>query len=57
MLGDSLFKANKGDLIVVPPKRIHSVKVSSLDDFKVISIQSPEYKGEDRVMIKQEGLK
>lgn len=50
-LGDSLFKANKGDLIVVPPKTIHSVKVSSLDDFEVISIQSPEYKGEDKIMV------
>lgn len=51
MLGDSLIKITKGDLIVIPPKTVHSVKVSSLDFLEVLSIQSPEFKGEDRVFI------
>ena len=51
MLGDSLLKVKKGDLIVVPPKTVHSVKVNSFEPFEVISIQAPEYKGEDRIEV------
>ena len=51
MLGDSLLKVKKGDLIVVPPKTVHSVKVNSFEPFEVISMQAPEYKGEDRIEV------
>jgi len=50
-VGDSVFKAKPGDLIVIPPKTVHSVKVHTLDSFEVISIQSPEFKGKDRIWV------
>ncbi len=50
-LGDSTLKVKPGDLIVIPPKTVHSVKVNSFEPFEVLSIQSPEFKGEDRIWV------
>ena len=51
-VSDSIYQVKKGDLIVVPKNTWHGVKVSSETPMKVISIQSPEFKGLDRVFKK-----
>ena len=48
-MGDSLFGIKKGDLIVIPKNVWHGVKTTSRKPIKVISIQSPEFKGVDRI--------
>jgi len=48
-VSDSIYKVKKGDLIVVPKNTWHGVNVSSKKPMKVISVQSPEFKGLDRV--------
>lgn len=54
LLGDSIYKIKKGDLIVVPKNTWHGVKVNSKKTMKVISIQSPEFIGNDRVFKEKE---
>ncbi|MFT5668746.1 MAG: mannose-6-phosphate isomerase-like protein (cupin superfamily), partial [Vicingaceae bacterium] len=53
-LGDSTLTIKAGDLIVIPPNTVHSIKVKTMEKFQVISIQSPEFKGKDRVWVKEE---
>tara|TARA_Y100000991_G_C21903038_1_gene318956 strand:- start:123 stop:521 length:399 start_codon:yes stop_codon:yes gene_type:complete len=48
-LGDSTYNVKKGDLITIPKNTWHGVKVNSKTPMKVISIQSPEFLGKDRV--------
>ena len=48
-VSDSTYEVKKGDLIVIPKDTWHGVTVSSKNPMKVISIQSPEFKGIDRV--------
>ena len=48
-LGDSTYKVNSGDLINIPKNTWHGVKVNSKNPMKVISVQSPEFKGIDRI--------
>lgn len=51
-LGDNTLKIKKGDWIFIPRKTNHSVIVTSETPMKVLSLQAPEFNGEDRVMIK-----
>jgi len=48
-LGDSIHQVKSGDLIVIPKNTWHGVKVNSTNPMKVISVQSPEFIGKDRV--------
>ena len=48
-LGDSIHKVKKGDVIVIPQDTWHGVIVNSKETMKVISVQSPQFLGEDRV--------
>ena len=48
-LADSLYNVKTGDLIIVPKNTWHGVMVESRNPMKVISIQSPEFFGKDRV--------
>ena len=48
-LGATTYHIEPGDLIVVPKNTWHGVEVTSDIPLKVISIQSPEFKGLDRV--------
>ena len=48
-LGDSTYKVKKGDVIVIPQDTWHGVIVNSKETMKVISVQSPQFLGEDRV--------
>jgi len=41
----------KGDLIIMPKGTVHAVEVTSRKPLKVLSIQAPEFKGDDRVFI------
>ncbi|WP_286234997.1 cupin domain-containing protein [Thalassotalea sediminis] len=43
-----------GDFIRILPGKVHSVNVTSLKPLKVLSIQTPEFHGKDRVFVTQE---
>lgn len=55
-LGNKTIHIREGDYINIPPKTVHSVIVTSMDWLEVISIQSPEFKGKDRVWVKEKDL-
>ena len=48
-LNDSIYKVAEGDWIVIPKNTWHGVIVNSKSTMKVISVQSPEYIGKDRI--------
>ena len=48
-INDSIYKVVAGDWIVIPKNTWHGVIVNSKSTIKVISVQSPEYFGKDRV--------
>ena len=51
-LNDTTFMVRKGDYLNIPKQSIHSVnKVYGRKPLKVLSIQSPEFKGKDRIFI------
>lgn len=51
-LGDNFIQIRSGDYIVIPAGTIHSVEeVLSETILKVLSIQTPEFDGTDRVFI------
>ena len=48
-INDSIYKVSAGDWIVIPKNTWHGVIVNSKSTMKVISVQSPEYFGKDRI--------
>lgn len=48
-VGDKTFTIKSGDHFVIPENTFHSLIVSSKKPIKVISVQNPEFTGEDRV--------
>ena len=48
-LGDSVYRVKKGDVIVIPQNTWHGVVVNSKETMKVISVQSPQFLGKDRI--------
>lgn len=48
-VGKETFLIKSGDFFVVPPNTFHTVKVTSTTPLKLISIQSPNFNGEDRI--------
>lgn len=48
-VGKKKYKISKGDFLVIPKNTFHEVKVTSKTPLKVISIQAPEFLGEDRI--------
>tara|TARA_B100000965_G_C19563572_1_gene745734 strand:- start:1009 stop:1407 length:399 start_codon:yes stop_codon:yes gene_type:complete len=48
-INDSVYKVAAGDLIIIPKNTWHGVIVNSKSTMKVISVQSPEYFGKDRI--------
>ncbi|MCB0761574.1 MAG: cupin domain-containing protein [Flavobacteriales bacterium] len=52
-VGDSTFTIHPGSFIFVPHETLHDVVVTSEAPLKVISIQSPEFKGKDRIFAGQ----
>lgn len=51
-LGDQMFLIKKGDYLNIPKGTQHSItQITSETPLKVLSIQSPLFKGEDRVFM------
>jgi quercetin dioxygenase-like cupin family protein len=50
-LGKETFKIKQGDFILIPENTVHSVIVTSTIPLKVLSIQTPEFDGSDRIWI------
>jgi len=48
-VADTSYQVKKGDLIIIPKDTWHGVDITSKKAMKVISIQSPEFKGIDRI--------
>lgn len=53
-LGGDYFDIKKGDHIVIPPNTAHAVVTTSAKPLKVLSAQSPEFLGQDRIFIEEE---
>jgi mannose-6-phosphate isomerase-like protein (cupin superfamily) len=51
VLGDRSFKVKKGDIIFIPKNTVHSLKVVSAIPMKVLSVQSPNFDGKDRIFV------
>ena len=51
-LGGNTSKIKKGDIIVIPQGSPHSVIATSKKPLKVLSVQSPNFDGSDRIWIK-----
>lgn len=54
MLGNKSIKIKEGSIIIIPEGVVHSVKTTSQIPLKVLSIQSPEFHGKDRIWINEE---
>jgi len=52
-LANKSFKIKKDDLIFIPKNTIHSVKTTSKQPLKVVSIQAPLFDGKDRISIEE----
>lgn len=50
-LGGSTFQIKKGDYLTIPKQTPHAVKVTSKRPLKVVSIQSPQFLGVDRIFL------
>ncbi|MGB0882245.1 MAG: cupin domain-containing protein [Vicingaceae bacterium] len=48
-IGKTSFEINSGDYFRIPENTFHSLKVNSKKPMKVLSIQSPEFLGKDRI--------
>lgn len=49
-LGSETHEIKAGDMIFIPVNTFHELKVSSPAPMKVISVQSPEFDGSDRIL-------
>lgn len=52
-LGGDYFDIKKGDHIIVPPNTAHAVITTSTKPLKVLSVQSPQFLGQDRIVIEE----
>jgi quercetin dioxygenase-like cupin family protein len=50
-LGGETLKIAKGDHIIIPPNTAHAVITTSKKPLKVLSVQSPQFLGKDRIFI------
>lgn len=48
-----MIKVKPGDYFNIPENTVHSLKVTSPVPMKVLSIQSPEFSGEDRIFVEE----
>ncbi|HRH39186.1 MAG TPA: cupin domain-containing protein, partial [Flavobacteriales bacterium] len=51
-LGDSTFTIAAGSTIAIPMGTVHAVTTTSNVPLRVISVQSPQFDGTDRVFVK-----
>ena len=52
-VGSEAYILKKGDYVFIPENTVHSLIVTSGKAMKVISIQSPEFLGKDRIFIEE----
>jgi len=52
-LAGKKIKIGKGDLVIIPRNTPHGVVVKGRKPMRVLSIQAPEFKGHDRVLVDQ----
>ena len=50
-LGGETFPIRKGDHIIIPPNTAHAVVTTGKNPLKVLSVQSPEFLGHDRIFV------
>jgi mannose-6-phosphate isomerase-like protein (cupin superfamily) len=53
-LGNIELPIQAGDWVVIPEGTPHRVKVTSKRPLKVLSIQSPQFDGTDRIILEKE---
>lgn len=53
-MGGEYFNIQQGDHIVVPPNTPHAVITTSGQPLQVLSVQSPQFEGKDRVWLEKE---
>ncbi len=53
-IGDTSYTVEPGDYLRIPAGKVHSFKTNSNNSVKVISIQTPEFKGKDRVWVEEQ---
>lgn len=54
-LDDEIFMIKKGDYVNIPKGTVHSVtQVLSEEPLKVLSIQSPQFDGKDRIFVEKQ---
>jgi mannose-6-phosphate isomerase-like protein (cupin superfamily) len=51
MIGDRPVHIKKGDVLFIPKGTTHSVKVSSSEPLKILSVQAPYFDGKDRILV------
>jgi mannose-6-phosphate isomerase-like protein (cupin superfamily) len=49
-LGDKKIKVKKGGFVFIPKNTFHSLRVTSVNPVKVLSIQAPIFDGKDRII-------
>ncbi|GAB4249593.1 MAG: cupin domain-containing protein [Vicingaceae bacterium] len=54
VIGEQTHLIKKGDYFIIPKGTAHSVIVTSEIPLKILSIQTPEFFGEDRIWIKNQ---
>ncbi|MBO6516366.1 MAG: cupin domain-containing protein [Bacteroidia bacterium] len=52
-LGSEVKVIKKGDVVVIPQGTVHAVTTTSKKPLVVISVQSPKFRGKDRIWIKE----
>lgn len=52
-LNGRIVKIKPGDYFNIPENTVHSVKVTSSVPMKVLSVQSPEFSGDDRIFVEE----
>jgi mannose-6-phosphate isomerase-like protein (cupin superfamily) len=50
-LGDKSFEIKKGDVVFIPKNTTHAVRSTGKQPLKVLSVQSPNFDGKDRIFI------
>ncbi len=50
-IGDETVEIKAGDTFTIPEKTVHSVSVLGDAPLKVLSVQSPEFLGKDRIFV------
>lgn len=53
-VGSETKKIRKGDMIIIPQGTVHSVVTTSRKPLKVVSVQSPVFKGKDRIWVEEQ---